>query len=78
MSVVLSGQPSPERRKLRAQKGVAVRRGDVAEVARLDTEIRAARLAAHVEKALADAPPLTDSQRHRIARLLMGGHDDAA
>jgi hypothetical protein len=32
--------------------------------------LRAARLQDHVEKALADAPPLTDQQRERIARLL--------
>lgn len=35
--------------------------------------LRAARLEDHVRKALADAPPLTDAQRERIARLLMGG-----
>lgn len=32
--------------------------------------LRAARLEAHIEKALADAPPLTDQQLERIARLL--------
>lgn len=35
--------------------------------------LRAARLEEHVQKALEDAPPLTDSQRERIARLLIGG-----
>ena len=32
--------------------------------------LRAARLEAHIEKALADAPPLSDQQLERIARLL--------
>jgi len=35
--------------------------------------LRAEVLAAHVEKSLATAPPLTDAQRQRIARLLIGG-----
>lgn len=32
--------------------------------------LRAARLQDHIEKALADAPPLTEQQLERIARLL--------
>ena len=32
--------------------------------------LRAARLEAHIEKALADAPALSDQQLERIARLL--------
>jgi hypothetical protein len=32
--------------------------------------LRAARLHDHIEKALADAPPLSEAQRLRIARLL--------
>lgn len=35
--------------------------------------LRAARLEAHIEKALADAPPLSDQQIERIARLLTAG-----
>lgn len=35
--------------------------------------LRAARLAEHVTKALADAPPLSNEQRETIARLLVGG-----
>lgn len=35
--------------------------------------LRAARLQAHVEKALTDAPPLTEAQRLNIARLLTVG-----
>lgn len=33
-------------------------------------ERRAAELAAHVEKALAEAPPMTDEQKRTIARIL--------
>ena len=40
--------------------------------------LRAESLAEHVERALSDAPPLTDAQRHRIARLLIGGGLDGA
>lgn len=40
--------------------------------------LRADVLAAHVAKSLAGAPPLTDTQRQRIARLLIGGASDAA
>jgi hypothetical protein len=35
--------------------------------------LRAARLTEHVQKALADAPPLSNEQRETIARLLVGG-----
>ncbi len=35
--------------------------------------LRAERLAAHVEKIVAEAPPLTSAQRDRIAALLRGG-----
>lgn len=34
--------------------------------------LRAARLEEHVQKALADAPPLSEDQKSRIARLLIG------
>ena len=49
-----------------------------ADVTDLRRDLKAARLAEHVEKALSDAPPLTDAQRHRIARLLIGGGLDGA
>lgn len=35
--------------------------------------LRALRLVEHVQKALADAPPLTNEQRETVARLLIGG-----
>ncbi|RHW27827.1 hypothetical protein D0Z08_05885 [Nocardioides immobilis] len=42
------------------------------------SNLKAERLADHVAKALHDAPDLTEEQRRRIARLLMGGGSDAA
>lgn len=35
--------------------------------------LRAERLAAHIEKVVAEAPPLTPEQRDRLAVLLTGG-----
>lgn len=35
--------------------------------------LRAARLEEHIQRVLAEAPPLTDEQRERIATLLVGG-----
>lgn len=35
--------------------------------------LRAARLAEHIEKVVAQAPPITDAQRDRLAVLLYGG-----
>ncbi len=43
---------------------------DDPQLGELRRDIRAARLAQHVEKILAEAPPLTDQQRDRLAELL--------
>lgn len=72
MPSVVSEGLSAERRRLRAHKGVAVRRGDAAEAARLDTEIRTARLADYIRKTVDAAPPLTPEQRDKLALLLRG------
>jgi hypothetical protein len=69
---------SEERRKLRAHKGVAVRLGNIAEADRLDTEIRAARLADYIRRTVDAAPPLSAEQRDRLALLLRGGGTDGA
>lgn len=72
---------SPERRQLRARKGVAVRLGHHDEAQRLDTEIRTAKLEDYIRRVVDAAPPLTDEQRDRIAALLRptaGGPDAAA
>ena len=58
---------------VRSRLANAKKRDPHADVTDLQRDLKAARLADHVEKALADAPPLTDDQRRRIARLLIGG-----
>lgn len=49
------------------------RKPDDPELIEARRNLRAVRLAEHVTKALAAAPPLTDEQRQSIARLLTGG-----
>lgn len=83
MPSVVSDGLSAERRQLRSRKGVAVRLGHTEDAARLDTEIRAARLAEYIRTTVDASPPLDDEQRTRLAALLRpipsaGGRDDAA
>ena len=75
MPSIASEGLSPERRRLRAHKGVAVRLGNSSEAARLDTEIRTARLADYIRRTVDTAPPLTAEQRDRLALLLRPGGD---
>ncbi|MGC5246435.1 hypothetical protein ACPXB3_05870 [Gordonia sp. DT219] len=49
------------------------RTADDPELIAAHRDLRAERLADHVQKVLADAPPLTDAQRERIAALLRVG-----
>jgi hypothetical protein len=77
MPSAISGDLSAERRILRARKGVAVRLGRTEEAARLDAEIRTARLADYIKQTVDSAPPLTVEQRDRLAGLLRSGGDAA-
>jgi hypothetical protein len=61
---------SPERRRLRSLKAIAVREGHQAEADRLDTELRAARLATRIRETLDATPPLTAEQRLALAGML--------
>lgn len=54
-------------------KSAAARRWNKPDRAELARDYAAARVAAYVEKVLAEAPPLTDEQRATITRLLGGG-----
>ncbi|MDP9692712.1 UNVERIFIED_ORG: hypothetical protein J2X79_000241 [Arthrobacter globiformis] len=54
--------------KARSAVALAVQRGKPSEDARRD--LAAAKLAQYVERVVAEAPPLTDEQVNRIARLL--------
>ena len=63
---------SPTLRHSTAKAGAAVRwRSPGALEAR--RELTAERIASYVERVLADAPPLTNEQRERLALLLRGG-----
>lgn len=46
---------------------------DDPELAGAKQSLKAAKMADYIERALATAPPLTEEQRLRIARLLQGG-----
>jgi hypothetical protein len=70
MPTVVPDGLSPERRRLRSRKGVAVRLGNAAEAARLDAEIRTARLEDYIRRTVDACPPLSDEQRARLAALL--------
>ncbi len=61
---------SAERRRLRSLKAIAVREGRHAEADRLDTELRAARLATRIRETIDASPPLTAEQRLALAGLL--------
>ena len=54
----------------RNKLGNVARYGSAEDVAGARRELVAAKLAAYVSKTVAEAPPLTDAQRDRIAALL--------
>lgn len=62
------GTPTQTRSRL----GVAARKGDPSGIEQARREHAAAKIAAYVEKTVAEAPPLTDEQRDRLATLLRG------
>lgn len=57
----------------RSRVAVAARRGTPDEVAEAKRDHAAAKIAAHIAKVVAEAPPLTPEQRDRLAGLLRGG-----
>lgn len=61
---------SERRRKLRSHKATAVRLGRHEDAQRLDTELRAERLADYIRQTVDAAPPLSEAQRDRLALLL--------
>lgn len=58
----------------RSRIAVAMRADPTADVTELRRQLKAERLAEHVAKVVAEAPPLNKEQLHRIAGLLGGGH----
>jgi hypothetical protein len=66
--------PNPQTRKTVARIAASARWGNTSpELDRERTEYAAERLAAYIEKIVAQAPPLTPAQRDRLALLLRGG-----
>lgn len=59
--------------KTRSKIATTLRYDPAADVTDLRRELRAQRLEEHVQKVIDAAPPLTDEQRDRIARILQGG-----
>lgn len=57
----------------RSAIAVAKRKNPNANVAELQVQLKAERLAAHIEQVVNSAPPLTPEQRDRIAALLRNG-----
>jgi hypothetical protein len=62
--------------KTRSQIANTVKNHPGTDVTELRRQYKAERLAEHIEKVVAQAPPLTNEQRDRLALLLRGG--DAA
>lgn len=56
--------------RARGRLGVASRRGNRDEIAEAHRDLAAAKIAAYIDKVVAEAPPLTDAQRERLAALL--------
>lgn len=49
------------------------RRSDDPELVKARRDLFAAKLEAHIERTLAEAPPLTEEQRDRLAGIFTGG-----
>lgn len=61
--------------RLRATIGSHIARDPSADTSELRRDLRAAGLEAHISRVVAEAPPLTDVQRSRLAALLAPGGD---
>jgi len=59
--------------RARARKANADLRGDSEAAAIAARDLRAVKLEEYIERVVAEAPPLTDEQRVRLAGLLSGG-----
>lgn len=64
--------------KARAALGVASRRGDDEAATDARRDLAAAKIAAYIEKVVADAPPLTDEQRDRLSAIIGAGRGGGA
>ena len=65
--------PNETRRRLRSQIAAASRHHPDTDLRPLRRDLAAERLADYIAKTVAEAPPLTDEQRDRLAGILRGG-----
>lgn len=64
---------SPTLRTLAARAGGAAKSGKPDAIAETQRDLAAERIAYYIERVVAAAPPLTESQRDRLALLLRAG-----
>ncbi|WP_394279837.1 hypothetical protein [Microbacterium sp.] len=57
----------------RNRLGVAARRGNPATIAEARRDLATEKIAAYVQRVVAEAPPLSDEQRDRLVAILRGG-----
>ena len=69
---------SPELRRAAAKAGGLARTGNQERITAARRDLAAARLAEYIEQVVAEAPPLSDAQRTRLAALLRPAGSDAA
>ena len=62
----------------RSALGLASRRRDSEAIAQARRDLAAAKIAAYVERVVADAPPLTDEQRDRLSAIIGAGRSGGA
>ncbi len=69
---MLATAPDHQIRQAKSALGVATRRGDSAAAEAARRDLAAAKLEQYVARIVSEAPPLTSSQRDRIAALIGG------
>lgn len=62
----------------RSALGVASRRGDAEAATEARRDLAAAKIAAYIEKVVAEAPPLSDEQRDRLSAIISAGRGGGA
>lgn len=59
--------------KSRSRLALATKHRDTAAATEARRDLAAAKIAQFIERTIAEAPPLSEAQRHALARLLQGG-----
>jgi hypothetical protein len=74
----MAAEPTVLQRRARHNALLRYRGPDDPDVQAANRDLRAARLADHITRVVAEAPPLTAEQLDRLAVLLRGGPDATA